>query len=198
MGAEFKRKGAHVINGPVVGPMGRLALDGRAWEGLGVDPYLNGKLAAGTVSGLQESVISSVKHFIGNEQETARNPSNALAISEDMDDQTLHEYYLWPFQDAVRAGAGSVMCSYNRLNSTYACANDRALNQILKGELAFPGFVLSDWNAKYDGIEGANRGLDMVMPNSIYWQNGALATATRNGSLPSTRLTDMAQRIIAS
>jgi beta-glucosidase len=74
------------------------------------------------VSGLQKSVIASVKHFIGNEQETDRNPSLALvapgkpAVSSNIDDRAMHELYLWPFQDAVKAGAGSVMCSYNRVS----------------------------------------------------------------------------------
>lgn len=198
MGAEFKRKGTHVVNGPVVGPMGRTALDGRAWEGLGVDPYLSGKLVGPTVAGLQQSVISSVKHYVGNEQETRRSVSGGTAISEDMDDTTLHEYYLWPFQEAVRAGAGSVMCSYNRLNATYACSNDRTLKQILKGELAFPGFVLSDWNAQTDSLPSANAGLDMAMPSSTFWQDNALANATRTGGLSSGRLADMAQRIVAA
>ena len=87
------------------------------------------------------------------------------------------------------------MCSYNRLNSSYGCANDYILNQVLKDELAFPGFVLSDWNAQHDG--DAVSGLDMAMPNSPYWQNNALVDATNNGSLPPSRLQDMAQRILA-
>ena len=167
-------------------------------EGLGIDPYANGKLANSTVLGLQQSVITAVKHYIGNEQETDRNPSNGSAISSDMDDVTLHEQYLWPFQDAVRAGAGSIMCSYNKLNGTYACSNNYTLNTVLKEELAFPGFVLSDWTAQHDGTPSANAGLDMAMPNSPYWQDGQLVTATQNGSLSSERLADMATRILAS
>jgi beta-glucosidase len=75
------------------------------------------------VSGMQKSVIASVKHFIGNEQETNRNPSILLqpSLSSNIDDRTMHELYLWPFQDAIKAGAGSVMCSYNRVGLACSC-----------------------------------------------------------------------------
>lgn len=63
----------------------------------------------------------------------------------------MHELYVWPFQDLIYAGAGSVMCSYNRLNQTYACENSKAMNGILKGELNFQGFVVSDWVAQHSG-----------------------------------------------
>jgi beta-glucosidase len=126
MGAEFKRKGVNVAIGPVVGPIGRIATGGRNWEGFAADPYLTGILGARTVEGLQESVVASVKHLVANEQETNRNPIFAggkiiESTSANLDDRTMHELYLWPFQDLVQAGAGSVMCSYNRINNTYAC-----------------------------------------------------------------------------
>ena len=90
------------------------------------------------------------------------------------------------------------MCSYNRLNSTYACSDSHSLTQVLKTELAFPGFVLSDWNAQQDSWPSANAGLDMAMPSSSYWDNSGLVNATSNGSVISGRLADMATRILAS
>jgi beta-glucosidase len=94
-------------------------------------------------------VITSVKHYIGNEQETDRNPlGNVAAVSSNIDDKTIHELYLWPFAEAVRAGAGCIMCSYNRVNNSYACANSKTLNGLLKTELGFEGFVVSDWGAQ--------------------------------------------------
>ena len=113
MGAEFKKKGVNVALGPVVGPIGRIALGGRNWEGFGADPYLNGILGAETVAGMQKSVIASVKHFIANEQETNRRPisrdhKKIFSSSSNVDDQTMHELYLWPFQDLIYAGAGCV------------------------------------------------------------------------------------------
>jgi beta-glucosidase len=126
MGAGFKKKGVNVALGSVMGPIGRIAEGGRNWEGFAADPYLTGILGAETVKGIQESVITSVKHFIAYEQETNRNldtTTNTEGVSSNVDDQTMHEVYLWPFQDAVQAGAGCVMCSYNCINNTYACSN---------------------------------------------------------------------------
>jgi beta-glucosidase len=119
MGAEFKAKGVSVALGPVAGPLGKRAEGGRNWEGFSNDPYLSGSLMFESVRGLQRNVISCVKHFIGNEQETNRIPPSLVqdynqSISSNIDEKTLHELYVWPFQDAIRAGAGSIMCSYNR------------------------------------------------------------------------------------
>ncbi|KAH1497278.1 hypothetical protein KXX52_001408 [Aspergillus fumigatus] len=204
MGAEFRRKGVNVALGPVVGPLGRTARGGRNWEGFSNDPYLAGSLTGETIRGLQESVIACVKHFIGNEQETNRNPpmlwegSYNQSVSSNLDDKTMHELYLWPFQDAIKAGAGSVMCSYNRINNSYGCQNSKALNGLLKGELGFQGFVVTDWDAQHSGVAAADAGLDMAMPDSVYWENGTLALAVKNGSLAQSRLDDMATRILAS
>ncbi|PYH99804.1 beta-glucosidase [Aspergillus ellipticus CBS 707.79] len=204
MGAEFKRKGVNVALGPVVGPLGRMARGGRNWEGYSNDPYLAGSLVKNTVRGLQESVVACLKHWIGNEQETNRNTPALLegsynqSVSSNIDDKTIHELYMWPFQDAVKAGAGSVMCSYNRLNNSYSCQNSKTINGLLKGELGFQGFVVSDWNAQHTGIASAAAGLDMVMPDSPYWENGNLSLAVKNGSLASTRLDDMATRIVST
>lgn len=136
MGAEFKRKGANVALGPVVGPVGRVARGGRNWEGFGTDPYLSGALAADTIRGLQENVIACIKHLVANEQETRRNPpmlenSYNQSVSSNLDDKTMHELYLWGFQDAVKAGVGSAMCGYNRVNNSYSCQNSKAMNGLL-------------------------------------------------------------------
>ena len=204
MGAEFKAKGVSVALGPVAGPLGKIAEGGRNWEGFSNDPYLSGSLTFETVRGLQENVISCVKHYIGNEQETNRNPPLFLpeaanqSLSHNIDEKTLHEAYSWPFQDAIHAGAGSVMCSYNKYNNSYGCQNSHAMNGVLKGELGFEGFIVSDWYAQHTGIASANAGLDMAMPNSPFWQLGNLSLAITNGSVEQTRLDDMATRIVAS
>ncbi|KAL2864308.1 beta-glucosidase [Aspergillus lucknowensis] len=204
MGAEFRRKGANVALGPVIGPTGRIARGGRNWEGFSNDPYLSGALVGETVSGMQENVIACVKHFVANEQETSRNPPLLLegsynqSLSSNIDDRTMHEVYMWAFQDAVKAGAGSIMCSYNRLNNSYGCQNSKTLNGLLKGELGFQGFVVTDWHAQHTGIASAAAGLDMVMPSSKFWENNTLVAAVQNGSLPASRLDDMATRIVAA
>ena len=153
MGQEFKGKGAHVALGPVAGPLGRSPYGGRNWEGFSPDPYLSGVALEETVTGMQTAGIQAcTKHYIGYEQETQRNPSIATngetieAVSSNIDDRTMHEMYLWPFANAVRAGTASIMCSYNRLNGSYGCQNSKTLNGLLKEELGFQGYVMSDWS----------------------------------------------------
>lgn len=137
--------------GPVVSPLGRNALGGRNWEGwfenecwelihlliylsgFTVDPYLAGQLVFETIRGMQQSTIACVKHFIANEQETNRQPIGVNAsISSNLDDKTMHELYLWPFQDALHAGAGAVMCSYNRINGSNACQNRSVIISLVR------------------------------------------------------------------
>ncbi|KAI3326150.1 glycoside hydrolase family 3 protein [Xylariaceae sp. AK1471] len=200
MGLEFRIKGANIALAPVVGPLGRVVRGGRNWEGFSVDPYLCGALAAETVEGIQsQGVITSTKHFIGNEQESYRNPSGGgvEAVSSNIDDKTMHELYLWPFQDAVHAGTGNIMCSYNRVNNSYGCANSKTQNGLLKTELGFQGAVISDWGALHAGVATSLAGMDMVMPNSDLWGD-ELVKAVQNNSIPEARLNDMATRVIAS
>lgn len=197
----------HTVNvalGPVVGPLGRLAEGGRNWEGFSNDPYLSGALAEDTIYGLQESVIANVKHLVANEQETNRNPtalttpgSINASVSSNLDDRTMHELYLWPFMDAVHAGVGSAMCSYNRINNSYGCQNSKVMNGLLKTELGFQGFVVSDWYAQHAGVASANAGLDMAMPDSPFWA-GNLSVAATNGSLTAGRLDDMVTRFAST
>ncbi|KAJ5953555.1 hypothetical protein N7454_000451 [Penicillium verhagenii] len=204
MGAEFQRKGVNLFLGPVVGPLGRITEGGRNWEGFSDDPYLAGALVYETVAGVQSSGVgASTKHFIANEQETNRNPGTNTqgeymeAVSSNIDDKTMHELYLWPFQDAVRAGSASVMCSYQRVNNSYGCQNSKTLNGLLKTELGFQGYVISDWGAEHAGIAAANAGLDMGMPTSPMWGDHITA-AINNGSMDASRLDDMVTRIIAT
>ncbi|RDA86556.1 hypothetical protein CP532_1926 [Ophiocordyceps camponoti-leonardi (nom. inval.)] len=198
MGREFRGKGVNVVLGPNAGPLGRTPLGGRLWESFSVDPYLSGQLISETITGFRRAgVIASLKHLIANEQETFRRSyAGVAAVSSNVDDRTLHEYYLWPFVDGVRAGAGSVMCGYNRLNSTYACQHSQLLNHILKGDMAFSGFVLLDWNAQHD-LGSVDAGLDMVMPLAGAWGDN-LTSAVLDGTISEARLDDMATRIISA
>lgn len=211
MGQEFKGKGAEIALGPVAGPLGRTPWGGRNWEGFGADPYLSGIANAETVLGIQDAgVQATTKHFIGNEQDTQRNPSVAEdgttieSVSINIDDRTMHELYVWPFADAVRAGTASIMCSYNRLNGSYGCQNSKILNGILKDELRFMGYVMSDWGAVHSGVATIESGLDMNMPGGIGFSSstssslwGANATAAvNNGTVPESRIDDMILRIM--
>ncbi|OLN97641.1 putative beta-glucosidase G 2 [Colletotrichum chlorophyti] len=212
LGDEFRDKGVHVGLGPVAGPLGRQVLGGRNWEGFSVDPYLTGVAMRLTIEGMQFSGVQAcAKHFIGNEQETQRtnswlsNGTEIAAISSNIDDRTLHELYLWPFADSIRAGVASVMCSYNRLNQTYACENSGLLNGILKTELAFKGWTVSDWFATHSGADSINNGLDMNMPGPIghaqvstgetYWGPN-ITTMIKDGSVSEDRLNQMIRLIM--
>jgi len=102
--------------------------------------------------------------------------------------------YLWPFSDAVKAGTGNIMCSYNRVNNSYACQNSKLLNGILKTELGFQGFVVSDWGALHAGYAAAEAGLDMVMPDTAGLWGTNLTASINNGSMSESILDNMATR----
>ncbi|KAK7528475.1 beta-glucosidase 1 precursor [Phyllosticta citriasiana] len=208
-GEEAHLKGVNVLLAPAMGPFGRLPAGGRNWEGFGSDPVLQGTGAMWTIKGIQDAgVIATAKHYVGNEQEHFRQSfewGTPNAISSNIDDRTLHEIYAWPFADSVRAGVGSVMCSYNQVNNSYACQNSRLLNGILKDELGFQGFIQSDWLAQRSGVASALAGLDMSMPgDGLHWQDGKplwgpeLTKAVLNSSVPVDRLNDMVTRIVAT
>ncbi|SPQ24051.1 ed46bc10-0f3a-4e3b-8518-df63bc09512c [Thermothielavioides terrestris] len=199
LGAEAKGCGVHVLLGPVAGPLGKNPTGGRNWEGFGVDPYLAGIAMAETIEGMQSSGVQAcAKHYIANEQELNRD-----TMSSNVDDRTMHELYLWPFADAVHANVASAMCSYNKLNGSWACESDRALNGLLKTELGFRGYVMSDWDAQHTTVGSANAGLDMTMPGSDYsgktvlW-GPQLNNAVNSNQVSKARLDDMAQRILAA
>ncbi|KAF2770508.1 hypothetical protein EJ03DRAFT_360520 [Teratosphaeria nubilosa] len=206
MGAEFKGKGAHVALGPVAGPLGRSGLGGRNWEGFSPDPYLTGKLFADTIEGMQSAGVQAcAKHYIGNEQETQRNPSTSSngttieAVSSNVNDRTMHEVYLWSFAEAVKVGTASIMCSYNRINGSYACQNSKILNGLLKDELGFQNYVLSDWGATHSGYHAINAGLDMDMPGGLDFKLTKFSYFGKNlnnGSLSEDRLDDMVRRVL--
>ena len=202
------------MNRPVAGPLGRSAYAGRNWEGFSPDPYLTGVAMEETITGAQKAgVQATAKHFIANEQETQRNPSydahgNIIqeAVSANLDDRTMHELYLWPFANAVRANVASVMCSYNRINGSYGCENSKALNGLLKTELGFQGYVMSDWGGTHSGVPGIKAGQDMDMPGGLgpYGMiatgnshfGGNITAAVNNGTLAESRVDDMIVRIM--
>ena len=199
LGAEAKGLGVHVQLGPVAGPLGKNSEGGRNWEGFSPDPYLTGIAMTNTIQGMQSSGVQAcAKHYIGNEQELRRDQ-----MSSNIADRTMHELYLWPFADAVKANVTSVMCSYNKLNQTYACESGALLNSLLKNELDFQGYVVSDWTAQHTTAGSANAGMDMSMPgdnfgdNNFLWGQNLL-NAVNSGQVPQARLDDMVRRILAA
>ncbi|KAK4703614.1 beta-glucosidase, partial [Phenoliferia sp. Uapishka_3] len=197
-------QGVNVALGPMMN-LGRVAAGGRNWEGAGGDPYFAGVVSAETIIGIQsQGVIACAKHFVGNEQEHYRGGGGATASSSNIS---------WPFAASVKAGVGSVMCSYQHVNQTFACENSKILNGILKDEFDFQGFVVSDWAALESGVLSALAGADMDMPgfyaygnpnqpnpsisNTSYW-GAALVESVKNGSVPLYRVQDMVTRTMAA
>ncbi|CAE6460079.1 unnamed protein product, partial [Rhizoctonia solani] len=202
IGAEFRGKGVHVALAPSTGgPLGRSPLGGRNWEGFSSDPYLSSIGSYLSVKGIQDQgVIATSKHYSVYEQETNRNPKitaegSPLPISSDVNDATFHETYLPSFVEAVRAGTGAIMCSYNRVNGSHGCEDDVTLNQILKGELDYQGYVVSDWFAHWTNVGAALGGMDMTMPGVGLW-GADLVTLVNDGTIPLARLDDMIHRIL--
>ncbi|TPX66882.1 hypothetical protein SpCBS45565_g04171 [Spizellomyces sp. 'palustris'] len=199
LGKEFRQKGVNIALAPAMN-LARTPEGGRNWEGQGADPYLAAISASLQIKGIQsQGVIATAKHFIGNEQEHAREKS-----SSDIDDRTLHEIYLPPFEASIKAGVGAIMCAYNLVNGTYACENPHLLHTVLRGELDFNGFVMTDWWAGMSGRETALGGSDMMMAGETVW--GAkesywgpnLVRMVNDGSVPMSRLDDMVTRILAA
>lgn len=198
MGREHKGKGVNVALGPMMN-LGRVAQGGRNWEGFGADPFLAGEAAYETILGMQEGGVQAcAKHYINNEQEHKRTQE-----SSNVDDRTQHELYAHPFMRSVMAGVASVMCSYNLVNDTYACENDKMLNDVLKREFGFQGYVMSDWSAQHSTMS-AVAGLDMTMPGDITFNSGTswwgqnLTDFVNNGTIAASRVDDMATRILAA
>ena len=196
---EARGLGVHVLLAPVAGALGKIPEGGRNWEGFSPDPYLTGVAVADTIGAMQAvGVQATIKHYVGNEQEL-----NRETMSSNIDEKTMHELYLWPYYDSVHAGAAAAMCSYNKLDNTWACENDQIMNKFLKEEIGFRGYIMTDWNAQHSTVEAANAGLDMSMPGtdfeggSVYW-GPALVEAVNGGQVPEERVTDMAKRILAA
>ncbi|KAF1913850.1 beta-glucosidase 2 precursor [Ampelomyces quisqualis] len=209
IGEEFRGKGVNIHLGPSVGALGRKPRGGRNWEGFGSDPVLQAFGGALSIEGIQSvGVIATIKHFIANEQEQYRMYSLVKpGISSNLDDRTMHELYLWPFAEGVRAGVGSVMIAYNAVNGSACAQNSYLMNGLLKDELGFQGFVMTDWLAQISGVPSALAGLDMSMPGDINQVPLVFGTspwmyeytrAILNGSVPVDRLDDSATRILAA
>jgi beta-glucosidase len=170
--------------------------NGRNFEYGGEDPLLAGIMVGEQIRGIQSNnVISTLKHFAFNDQETGRFHHDTR-ISE----PAARMSDLLAFQIALERGdPGSVMCSYNRVRGDYACESDWLLNKVLKKDWGFKGYVMSDWGATHSTIPAALRGLDQQsgwpFDKSPYFKE-ALQEAVENGHVPQARLDDMVHRIV--
>nr|AAF21798.1 beta-glucosidase precursor [Niveispirillum irakense DSM 11586] len=171
--------------------------NGRNFEYLGEDPLLAGILAGESIRGIQsQNIISTVKHFSLNGQETNRHWGNSV-----IDEAAHRESDLLAFQIAIERGQpGSVMCAYNLVNGAYSCGNDHLLNKVLKGDWGYKGWVMSDWGA-VPATDFALKGLDQQSGQQLdekIWFGDLLKEAAAAGTIPAERLSDMSRRILRS
>ena len=164
MGKEARLRGKDVILGPAVN-IQRLPVGGRTYEYLSEDPILSAALSMNYTKGVQDQGTAvCIKHFAVNNQETNRG-----SVDAQVDERTLREIYLKPFERAVvEAGAMSVMPAYNKVNGDYCSENEHLLNEILRGEWGFKGFTVSDWGGTHSTMGAMLHGLNVQMTGSNY------------------------------
>ena len=160
LAAEAKAKDVDVLLGPTIN-IHRHPLGGRHFECFSEDPFLTGKIAIEYVRGVQsKNIAACLKHFVGNDTEFER-----YTISSNIEEKTLREIYLLPFEMAIKeANAKVVMSAYNKLNNIYCSSHENLLINILKNEWGFDGYVVSDWGAARETVKNAIGGLDLEMP----------------------------------
>jgi beta-glucosidase len=196
VGAEAHAKGFDVLLGGGM-DLTRDPRNGRNFEYLGEDPLLAGELAAEAVRGTQDQhVISTVKHFALNAHET-----NRTLLDAKIDRAALRESDLLAFQIAIEQGhPGSIMCAYNKINGDYSCGNPWLLNEVLKKNWRYPGWVMSDWGAVHSETD-ANAGLDQESgqqyDQNVYFDE-PLTHAVAQKKVPVARIDDMTRRILRS
>lgn len=195
VGSEARDKGFNVLLGGGAN-LTREPRCGRNFEYLGEDPLLAGVLAGEAIRGAQSNdIVCTIKHFALNDQETCRHVVNA-----EIDEGALRESDLLAFQIAIEKGdPGSVMCAYNRLNGEWAGENDFLLNQVLKRDWGYRGWVMSDWGAVHSTAKAALAGMDQEsgeqLDREVYF-GALLKEAVEQGEVPFERLTDMVHRIL--
>ncbi|MCU1371631.1 MAG: glycosyl hydrolase [Ilumatobacteraceae bacterium] len=193
LGSEAAEQGVAVVLGPGIN-IKRHPAGGRCFEYLSEDPLLSGRLAASMIRGIQSQGIgTSLKHFAVNNHEAHRFVVDAV-----VDERTLRELYLTGFEIAVRESAPwTVMCSYNRVNGTYASEHHHLLHEVLRGEWGFDGLVMTDWGAANDRVAGIRAGLDLEMPGSSGAYDADVLAALASGELDEAAVDRCAERVVA-
>ena len=173
--------------------MKRSPLGGRNFEYFSEDPYLAGEMAASFINGVQSKGVGvSLKHFAVNNQEFQR-----FSISAEVDERTLHEIYLPAFEKAVKqAQPWTVMCSYNKVNGTFASEHYELLTGILKNEWGFEGLVVSDWGAVRNRVAALKAGLDWEMPGPQNRRVKQVVEEVHSGKLDEATLNESVRRIL--
>jgi beta-glucosidase len=191
IGEETRDEGFNVSLGGGIDVM-REPRNGRNFEYHGEDPLLAGKITGQELRAIQDQgVVADIKHYAINDQESGR-----LTVSSNLDKRSMREFDLLAFEIAIKdSGVGTVMCAYNRVNDVYSCENDYLLNEVLKKDWGFKGWVMSDWGATHSTVQAANAGLDQEFFLSQYF-SAPLKEAVEKGEVPVARLDDMVHRIL--
>jgi beta-glucosidase len=190
---ECQAQDVQILLGPGVN-MKRSPLGGRNFEYFSEDPVLAGKMAAAYIQGVQsQGVGTSLKHYAANNQEFER-----MATSSNVDERTLYEFYLPAFEIAVKeAQPWSVMAAYNSVNHVFATENSWLLEDVLRAQWGFEGFVVSDWGALHDGVAAVSAGLSLEMPGSGAHHRDKVVEAVRAGRLPVDKVDEVVARLLA-
>ena len=193
LAVESQANDVQILLGPGVN-MKRSPLGGRNFEYFSEDPILAGTIATAYINGVQsQGVGTSMKHFAANSQETER-----MSNSSNVDERTLNEIYFPAFEMAVKnAQPWTVMCSYNRLNGVYASESPYLLNDVLKKQWGFKGFVVSDWGAVNERAAGVDAGLGLEMPASGGFNDKKIVDAVKKGTLSEARLNEIVIDVLA-
>jgi beta-glucosidase len=193
LGYDARARGVNYLLGPGVN-IAKAPVNGRNFEYLSEDPYLNGALVVPYIEGVQsQGVSATVKHYALNNEEYNRHN-----VDVEVDERTMREIYLPAFEAAVTKGhVTAVMDSYNLINGTHATQNDFLNLKVLKGEWDFNGVLMSDWDATYDGVAAANNGLDLEMPSPRFMNQETLAAAVKSGAVKETTIDDKVLRLLS-
>ena len=193
IGRELRDQGYNMSIGGGVDLI-REPRNGRNFEYAGEDPVLAGTMVGQLMKGLQaQQVMGDIKHYALNDQETGRGILNAI-----LDKRSMQETDLLAFRIALKISQpAGVMCAYNKVNGDYSCENDYLLNQVLKKDFGFQGWVLSDWGGTHSTVKAALNGLDQEMPGDDFF-GAPLKKAVESGEVPEARLNDMVHRILRS
>ena len=192
LGNECQAEGVSVILGPAVN-IKRSPLCGRNFEYYSEDPLVASEMAGALIHGVQsKNVGTSIKHFLANNQETRR-----MSCDSRVDERTLHEIYLAAFEGAVKKEKPwTVMCSYNKINGTYAAQNHQYLTETLRDQWGFEGYVVSDWGAVNNRVEDLKAGLDLEMPGSFGANDKMIMGAVLSGELDEGVVNEAVERIL--
>ncbi len=193
LGRDARARGVNFLLGPGVN-IARSPVSGRNFEYLSEDPYLNGALVVPYIEGVQsQGVSATVKHFALNNEEYNRHN-----VDVEVDERTMREIYLPSFEAAVTKGhVTAVMDSYNLINGQHATQNNFLNIKVLKGDWAFNGILMSDWDATYDGVAAANNGLDLEMPSPRFMNEQTLLPAVNSGVVKEATIDDKVLRILS-